>query len=833
MRCEVVTMKRKGRIFVTVLCVIVGIVIAATVAVRLVLTKDRLLTLVVPRIERRVGATIEIGDIGVRFPFGFGVDVKDLVFNKQLPDSSYLSAATERVVVKASLLSLIRKKPEIERVEIRGGDIFLTGTPRGIDVKLSGLEADLSVRPVEKRFLADVRASMDSVTLFRAAIDEKSSIREISLRGSAESDATFDNLRLEKTSFSWEDLITVKVTGEVADLRGERRLSLDVESRDTRVAPLVDAVLALRLEEMSYRMRGKEIGRNLPFTVTGGTIGFVSKIKGSARDPRTVDVDGTLDLSGIEVLHGKFEQPVHIDGPVRFTGTGARSEDITCTFGRSSAKVGFDAAMSAETREIESVGFDVNADLDVSELAAVGGVPGMAASGAVHASVKGRGSRETFAALSSAGKGVPPEVIEQAWKNLSLEGDVRLERVGISAADNPLVVSGLSGTAAISGGDVERIDISCMVNGRPFTVTGSLKRIMPALAEMAAKFDAENPPGDLGAFLASIKNDPHATLNVQGRSFDVRPFEAAAEANKGAAARKDEPPAGGKPEKANPFARNPLAPVFLKNTTFTARLDSIIAAKAVITGIDVRGRVENGKLTADPVMMHYAGGTGNAVVGIDFRDPRRIGTSLRLTFEGIEAGQALGGMRNVGNLIEGRFSFKTDGSFFVSPDIDPLMTLKASGSAESNSGRINIPLFIKPLTEAVGLDLSRLERFEFSDWIGNFMIENGRMFTDDWIIKSKSGDWTIRGSFGFDGTLDYVATVVIPTAVQRDMKDLSKYRDLVDLFRDETGNLVLDLNIGGEAKSPRIKLDRTRAKQKAGEKLFDELKKKAKGIFGK
>ncbi len=826
-------MKRKGRVFVIVLCVIVGILIVATVAVRLVLTKDRLIALVVPRIERRVGATIEIGDIGVRFPFGFGVDVRDLVFDKQLPDSSYLSVATERVIVKASLLSLIRKKPEIDRVEIRGGDVFLTGTPRGIDVKLAGLESDLSVRPVEKRFLTDVRASIDSVTLFRAAIKETSSIREISFQGRVESDAAFNMLRLEKTSVSWGDLVTVNVTGEVTDIRGERRMSLDVESRDLRAAPLTDAVLALRLEEMSYRMRGKEIGRSLPVAVKGGTLGFVSKIKGSARDPRTVELDGTLDLSDIEIQHMKFGQPVRINGPVRFTTAGARSEDLACTFGRSSAKVGFEAVMSSGTREIESVGFDVDADLDVSELVTVSGVPGMSASGAVHASVEGKGSGEAFTVLMSTGKGVPPEVIAQAWKNISLSGEVRLDRIGMSAADNPFVISGCSGEAAISGGDVERIDVSCMVNGSPFTVTGSLKAIMPAMTEMAAKFDAENPPTDLGAFLASMRSDPLATLSVQGRSFDVRPFEAAAEAKKRGTSRRGETPAGGKPVQANPFARNPLAPVLLKNMAFTARLDSIIAAKAVLTGIDVRGKVENGRLKADPVTMRYAGGTGNAVVGIDFRNPRRIETTLRLIFQGIEAGQALGGMRNIGNLVEGRFSFQTDGSLFVSPDFDPLMTLKASGLAESKNGRVNIPLFIKPLTEAVGLDLSRLERFEFSDWIGSFMVENGRMSTNDWIIKSKSGDWMIRGSFGFDGTLDYVATLVIPPAVQADMKDLSKYRDLVDLFRDDRGNLVLDFNIGGEAKAPRVQLDRSRAKQKAGEKLFDELKKKAKGLFGK
>ena len=89
------------------------------------------------------------------------------------------------------------------------------------------------------------------------------------------------------------------------------------------------------------------------------------------------------------------------------------------------------------------------------------------------------------------------------------------------------------------------------------------------------------------------------------------------------------------------------------------------------------------------------------------------------------------------------------------------------------------------------------------------------------------------GSFGFDGSLDYTATLVIPPAALKNMVDVSKHRDLVALFQDDKGNVILDFTIGGMAKSPKFKLDRTRAERKAGEKLLDELKKKAKGLFNR
>ena len=119
-------MARKRRKLLITLAVVVGVIVVLSVVLRIVLTRDMLVALIVPRIEKAVEAEIEIGDIGIRFPFGFGVDIKALAFDKKMPDDTRLYFSADGVVVRASLLSLLRRKPEINAAEIRDGYVRIS-----------------------------------------------------------------------------------------------------------------------------------------------------------------------------------------------------------------------------------------------------------------------------------------------------------------------------------------------------------------------------------------------------------------------------------------------------------------------------------------------------------------------------------------------------------------------------------------------------------------------------------------------------------------------------------------------------------------------------------
>lgn len=410
-----------------------------------------------------------------------------------------------------------------------------------------------------------------------------------------------------------------------------------------------------------------------------------------------------------------------------------------------------------------------------------------------------------------------------------MRGTATLTEMAFAPAASPFLVKELSGSASIEGGDLKAVDAAFRLNGSPYTCKASLLNVIPASLELLAKSKGMSGKqiDDLGPLLRGIENVPRFDVKLGGRSLDLRPFEKKKEEGGTAAAGKP----GAAPQQAAPA--NPFAFLALKSTTFEARIDSVVTTKALFTAVNAKGTVKDGILTADPVTLQYAGGKGRARFEADLRKPKRIESKLDVSFEGIQAGRALGAMHPLGELLSGSFSFTTGASFASGPGLDLLSSLSGTGSALSSSGSVDIGRFIAPITQTGLIDLSHLSKFDFREWHGDFLVRDGRFLTDNWTIKSNKGDWAIKGSFGFDGTLDYTARLVVPPAVQGQMKDLSKYRDLVELFRDAQGNLVLDLDLGGTSTDPKISIDMSGAKEKAADKARDELLKKAKDLFKK
>jgi len=177
-------------------------------------------------------------------------------------------------------------------------------------------------------------------------------------------------------------------------------------------------------------------------------------------------------------------------------------------------------------------------------------------------------------------------------------------------------------------------------------------------------------------------------------------------------------------------------------------------------------------------------------------------------------------------LIKGNFDIKGTGRVTIAPDKTPAKSLHARCSILSRDGQVDLSKYFSPLSKALPIDLSKYERYHYDTWNGNLVISDGRVIFKDWNMKSRDGDILAGGSIGFDETLDLTARLTIPPGTQERMKDLRKYGDLVNLFRDEKGNLLFVFDIGGTVKSPRVALDQSRAKEKAKDKAVDELKKK-------
>jgi hypothetical protein len=775
-------MARKGRGLLITLCVIIGIFVVAVVALRLFLTREKLLAIMIPRVEKAVDAKVSIGDIGINFPFGLGVDIDELRFDKTLPDTSTLEFSSKKVTVRSSLMSLLRRQPEIKAADVKGGTVIVGNARKRLEIRLLGLDSHLSMKPAGEGFSVGAKALIDSVLVSMTGAPPAITLLKIGFDGEMESDRELTRLVVKDSKVSWEDLFTAKIKGEVTNIKTAPRVALTVESDKRPLGPIFERVKSFKLDELvpAKKQAGQRGAERIPVEMSGGTFGFNAQIEGLAKEPLSMDLS--------------FEGAI---------------EDLAVKAGN------------------------------------------LASIAKVNAEFKGQGVAIAWKGLFPASGAAAPADISLAWQAVKLDGTVKLEggdfeiqnRSSDASASSepvqaqPIRISGLKAEAGICGPDIRKLSGELNIGSSPYKFEASMINIMPATAELA--LIARNAQGadqkglsDLGAVLDRMANAPVVKLEVNGRSFDARPYE---KPSSGAStAGKATAPAAAQTsaktqmatEQTSAAAAGSGAVLFLKNTTFTVKLDSIIAREAVITGLNAKGTIRDGRVKVDPATFAYAGGSGKTVVSADLRKTGRVETKVDFSAEGVEAGQALAHFNALGGLIEGKFSVSSNAALVSGSGVNILKTLSAAGAALSSKGTVSFAKFVEPLTNIQGFDVTPFKKFDFNDWRGSFVVKDGRFISDNWKIKSSRGDWSIKGSFGFDGTLDYAVHVVIPPDVQNMMKGIDRYKSAFDLMRDKSGNLVLDIKLAGTANRPSASLDLTQAKGKVQDKLVDELKKR-------
>jgi hypothetical protein len=808
------------------------LIVVASVALRLVLTRDRLMTLVVPKIEERVGAQIAFGDIGIRFPFGFGVDIGDLTFDKQLPDGSQARFSAGTVTVRASLLSLIKRKPEIKAIDIRNADVKLTGTPNGIDVALEGMKSTISMKPAAQGFSIRERIGIDEFSLTRGGTTLP--FGAITIDGDVEADEKLNSFNINSLDVRWADMLSAHITGNVQDLTRIPQFSITLRSDDIDIATLVDWIRTKPLGDLVPRLRNTPLQEELPVELGGGVVSIDLSASGTAKALGAIAPTGIISLKELSVGHGILKDEALVDGDIELAKQRIRMKNVVASFGDSRITIDSDIEMSEDGKP-ERISFESKSEIDLEDIEIEIGEGEGAVRGKVAVNAKGWGTPQTIAGLfPAAGKEVSPERIKESWKRFALEGAVRASEVDVSYRNQPLSVSSLSADAQLQHGDIKSFETDFRLNGSPYSCSGSMVGVLPALSELATiveKAKRGEGPSSLGEALDEAHNAPDIKLTIKGTAFDARPFQASSKAKREGEQAKE--PGTQQPAGRVPLTYNPVSALLMKNTWFFVRIDSIITEKAVFNGLYTKATIRDGRMRMNPLLLNYAEGMGRGSVRMDFRNMPDVKSDVIFSIRDINAGKALGSFSKHGTIVDGTFTLETNSGFSSGPDVNALMSMNATGSAVSTKGRIDISSLLAPLKGSAPLDLSPIEKFNFHEWTGNFMVVNGRLQTDDWKIKSSKANWLITGSYGFDGTLDFGIQLSIPPLVQNEMKDLRKYGDLVNLLKDGQGNLVLDFRLGGTAKSPKLSLDTSKAEARAGDKLINDFMNKAKDFLKK
>jgi hypothetical protein len=155
-------------------------------------------------------------------------------------------------------------------------------------------------------------------------------------------------------------------------------------------------------------------------------------------------------------------------------------------------------------------------------------------------------------------------------------------------------------------------------------------------------------------------------------------------------------------------------------------------------------------------------------------------------------------------------------------------TMNGQGRVQMQDGRLTGVTVNK--TIAGLLKLPDLENITYKDWANAFTIANGRIVIKDLKISALDADYIVNGSQGFDGSLDYSMSLLLPEKTSSRITIAGFAGQAVNLFKDASGRVKLDFTVGGTSDNPKVALDTKEAQKRAEDSLRkqaeEQIKKK-------
>ena len=264
-------------------------------------------------------------------------------------------------------------------------------------------------------------------------------------------------------------------------------------------------------------------------------------------------------------------------------------------------------------------------------------------------------------------------------------------------------------------------------------------------------------------------------------------------------------------------------------SVFSMKADSMTIDKSPVSVIDVEvaGSFADRKdlLTMSRIGFGIAGGRagGSGSVGISKEGNLKVSTNMLVV--GMKSMELAKIFPSIAVVFDGLFDVEAKSTFVVDDEGEVVLpSIDSNGNVHSSGGEMDVSSALSELERLAPEIYSFLKRASYDDFSMDFTIKKGWVKTQDWQITSSKGDWLVRGGFSLRGLLDYSARLTIPPDVQKGM-DTGKYGDVLNLLKDKNGNLVLDFQIRGDMKRPRVSLDLENVKVKAAGDLFENIMK--------
>lgn len=254
------------------------------------------------------------------------------------------------------------------------------------------------------------------------------------------------------------------------------------------------------------------------------------------------------------------------------------------------------------------------------------------------------------------------------------------------------------------------------------------------------------------------------------------------------------------------------------------------ARELIVRGLSARDAtllldLDRSGFRADQVRATLLGGRLEGDLAIDLGAPDSLRYRSHLVVRGAEAAALLAATTPLADLVSGRLDARVDLGGIRAGATPPVALLTALGDVTVTDGRLALRGPLGLVAGRMGLLAAGGDYIEFQRLAAVFRVEQGRVhLSDARIAGARAGEFELAGSVGFDGTLDYAVSALLP--VRYLPPEIRRREDWVAALTDESGRVPVDFAIGGTIREPRVRVDTRQIEERLAAEVGRQVREK-------
>ncbi|HTM58081.1 MAG TPA: AsmA-like C-terminal region-containing protein [Candidatus Udaeobacter sp.] len=193
--------------------------------------------------------------------------------------------------------------------------------------------------------------------------------------------------------------------------------------------------------------------------------------------------------------------------------------------------------------------------------------------------------------------------------------------------------------------------------------------------------------------------------------------------------------------------------------------------------------------------------TGNA--SFDLRDASSPGFSVDAKVDSVSADEMLSTWTPAHGLLKGSMSTTLKLSSAGTTPSQVRRTLTAIGLAVMGNGELGPAPVLTEIAKVTGIP--SFEKLSFREVKMPFEVRNGQIAMKEVDIHSSGSDWKAAGLLGFDGSLDYRVSTLVPADQVARLG--ARAALAAGALADRDGRVHIGFRVTGNAKNPRVGID--------------------------